>query len=460
MARIQQIFIGLVILTAIPLWSQVENNVLANRPPQETSTETSFDHPEDHMLTPPPVGGQTFPVVVTAQERANYLNYGVSFTTMYTDNAIGAVSGKPISDVSYSIAPVISLDESTSRAHWVATYAPGFTFYQKVTDRNEGDQNVSINLTYRLSPALTISAEDGFQKSSNVLSQTDFASGTVSGQTQVANFSVIAPIADRLSNFGNIGLAYQFELNDMVGANGTFTTLHYPNQAQVPGLFDSSSQAGSAFYSHRIGRVNYIGASYQYQRLIAYPTVGTSQTQTQAALCFYTFYPSSRFSLSFYGGPQHSDTIQPRLTSSSTQLSELRTWQPAAGASLNWQAKLTAFAVSYNHIVAGGSGLTGAVQMDVGSATIRQLITKTLSGSVAGGYAQNDLLSKSILGQSGHSIFGSASVQQMVGQHVYVQLGYTWLHQSYSNVAVISTTPNTNRGYVEISYQFSRPVGR
>jgi len=41
-----------------------------------------------------------------------------------------------------------------------------------------------------------------------------------------------------------------------------------------------------------------------------------------------------------------------------------------------------------------------------------------------------------------------------------VQLGYTRLHQSYSAVAILATTPNTNREFVAISYQFSRALGR
>ena len=57
-------------------------------------------------------------------------------------------------------------------------------------------------------------------------------------------------------------------------------------------------------------------------------------------------------------------------------------------------------------------------------------------------------------------VSGTASVQQQFGQHVNVQLGYTRLHQTYSGVAVLATTPNTNREFVSISYQFSRPLGR
>jgi len=84
-----------------------------------------------------------------------------------------------------------------------------------------------------------------------------------------------------------------------------------------------------------------------------------------------------------------------------------------------------------------------------------------LSGSIAAGYAQNDVLGSVLLGTTnGHTISGTASLQRLVGQHVSVQLGYTRLRQDYSGVPVLAATPNTNREFVSISYHFSRPLGR
>jgi len=396
-------------------------------------------------------------MALTSEERSNYLRGGLSFTSAYTDNALGAINGHPVSDISYSVAPMIALDETTSRLHCVLSYAPGFTFYERNSSSNEADQNASINFQYRLSPHVTFSASDGFQKSSNVFNQPpDFGSGgVVSGGPQSGNFSVIAPIADRLSNSGNVGLNYQFGLNDMVGASGTFSNLHYPNPAQVPGLYDSSSQGGLAFYARRIAKRQYLGATYAYQRLLAYPTAGVNETQTHAALVFYTLAATRNFSISLFGGPQYSNTVQP------APLLPLRSWTPAGGASLGWQGRLNSFALSYTHIIASGAGLIGAVKLDSAIASARQQITKTLSASVGGGYAQNDVVGSALFGAfNGHSISGTASLQQQVGQHLGVQLGYTRLHQNYSSVAVISTTPDTNREFVSISYQFSRPLGR
>ena len=453
-------FVGLmaVLLLAVPVWSQVDART---QPVPAFGLDSSVDRDDDRMLTPPPVSGQTYPTAPSSQERSNYLRGGVVFTTAHTDNALGSLSSSPISDMSYSVGPTVALDETTSRFHTILTYAPGFTAYQKTSSRNEADQNASIEFDYRLSSHLTFSARDGFLKSSNVLNQSGLAAGgTVSGASQGANFSVIAPLADRLSNAGNLGISDQFSLNQMIGASGTFTNLHYPNPQQVPGLFDASTQGGSAFYSLRVSKMNYVGATYQYQRLLSYPTAAVNETQTHAILFFYTLYTSPRFSVSFFGGPQHSDSAE-NLTSGTSTVPALRMWTPAAGASLSWQGRQNNVEVSYSHSIAGGGGLIGAVQMDSASLSAGQQITKTLSGSLAGGYSQNNLLDTLLPAETyGHSIYGTVSLQQQFGQHVTLQAGYTRLHQSYSNVAVLSTAPDTNREFISISYQFSKALGR
>ena len=458
---------GLILLAGAPVWSQDEPRTV----PATAATGPVSDVPSTddtgRMLTPPPVNGQSYPAVPASEERSNYLRGGVAFTGAYTDNAVGPVNGQPVSDVSYSVAPFIALDEATPRLHLALTYAPGFTFYQRETSLNEADQNASIDLEYRLSPHVTFSARDGFQKSSNVFNQPDLASAAaVTGSTEAANFSVIAPIADRLSNSGDAGITYQFAANSMVGASGTFTNLHYPNQAEVPGLVDSGSQSGSAFYSLRIARRHYVGAVYQYQRLLSYPVPGTNETQTNAVLVFYTVYLRPRFSISFFGGPQYADigTQWPPTTCTNIvgtcPTPGSRSWNPAAGGSLGWQGHLSSVAVSYVHLISSGSGLIGAVRMDNASASLRQQLTRRLSASVGGGYTQNDVLdAPPTVSSNGHTILGTAGLQQQFGQHLNLQLGYTRLHQDYASVAVLAT-PNTNREFVSISYQFAKALGR
>lgn len=459
MKVLQTIPVGLLLLAAVPLWSQVDNT--STQPAAAYGTATQ-DNGDSRMQTPPPVSGQEYPTTFSGGERSNYLRAGLTFTSAYTDNVIGSNAGKPLSDVSYSVFPTLALDETTSRTHALLTYAPGFTFYQRESALNQANQNASITFEYRLSPHVTFSASDRFSKTSNVFNQPDPTSATaVSGSAQVPNFSVIAPTADQLSNFGSVGVSYQFALNGMVGASGTFSNLHYPNQAQVPGLFDSNTQGGSAFYSLRISKMHYVGATYQYQRLIANPTQGQDETQTHAILFFYTLYGSSHFSLSFFGGPQYSDTVQPPFPPLNLRLPASQVWTPAAGGSMSWQGRLTNVALSYAHVISGGGGLIGAVKTNNATASVRQQLARRLSGSVTGMYGQNDVLSSPLAtATNGHTISGTASLQQEFLQHLNIQLGYTRLHQVYSGVAVLAAAPNTNREFISISYRFSRPLGR
>jgi len=217
-----QTFLGFLLLAALPLAAQV------NGAPQQPAPAYGADNGQidngDLMRTPPTVSGQSLSMAPTSMERSNYLRGGIAFTAAYTDNVIGSTGAdsKPLSDISYSVFPTIALDETRNRLHWTLQYAPGFTFYQRESGRNQADQNASIGVEYRLTPHVTFSAEDGFQKSSNLFNQPDL-SGTISGGPQGGNFLVVAPVADLLRNTGNVGLSYQFALNQMVGATGTFT---------------------------------------------------------------------------------------------------------------------------------------------------------------------------------------------------------------------------------------------
>jgi hypothetical protein len=441
------IYLAMLLLAAIPLWSQAGSD--------ETAAATN---PGDNsqMITPPPVSGESYPSTYASAERSNYLRAGLTFNTTYTDNALGGATTNPISDISYSVWPTLGLDKTTPRFHAFITYSPGFTVYQRTSSRNQANQNVGLNFQYRLSPHVTVSFVDSLSKSSSVFSQPDQLSATsVSGSAQAPTVAVIAPIASQLNNTGNAELTYQFSASTMVGAGGSFSNLHYLDSSQVPGLFDSNSAGGSAFYDRRLSKKHYVGAQYRYQRILAYPTGTQYETETHTISVFYTVYLKPALSLSLSGGPQHTDTPQPPLP-------ESRSWSPAASASFGWQARHTNLAASYSRLVTGGGGLVGAYHSNTVNASVRQQLTKNWNAGAYSAYSiYKNVTPFFLLGSpGGHSVSGTASVRRVFGQHLNAELGYTRLHQSYSRIALISNAPNTNNEWVAISYQFSRPLGR
>jgi hypothetical protein len=435
------------LLSAAALWAQVDS----------TGAQPAAVGPDngDVMITPAPVSGASYSMDFTSEVRSNYLRGGLSFGAAWDDNVALGSNGKAVSDESYSIWPSIALDQTRSRLHWVLAYSPGFTFYQKISARNEADQNFSADLRYRLSPHVTLSLLDTFRKSSNILNQPseEFAP-PVSGGSFGPNNSLVAPVADVLTNAANVEITYQFSANGMVGASGAFSNLHYPTQSLVPGLFDSTSRGGSAFYNHRLSKMHYIGVTYQYQEFLSYPTGGQSETQAHSAFLFYTLYLKPTLSVSLFGGPQYSDTQQFLLPAS-------QIWSPAAGASFSWQGRLTSFAASYSRRINDGGGLVGAVHSNSADASLRRQLTRNLSASVGANYGSNRVVDAvPQFSNSGHTVSGSASLQRQIGAHFNLQAQYTRLHQSYSGITALSSAPDRDRVSVTIAYQFSRPLGR
>lgn len=424
--------------------------VCAQAPVQATG---AVNDESSRMLTPTPVSGEGYSAEFASETpRTNYLSGGLSFTTNYDDN-IASTGSAPISDVSYSIRPSLSLDQSRSRLSWNLSYSPGFTFYQKNTTLNQADHNANLAFQYRLSPHVTFTVHDIFRKTSDALSQSG-PSSTNSGVGGVLNSppTVIAPITDQISNNGDVGITYQFAANAMVGASGIFSLLQYPDLARTPGLFNSNTRGGQGFYTFRISGRHYVGANYVYQDLRSTPN--GAETESHSLLLFYTFYLKPTLSLSAFGGPEHTDTTPPGGGS-------VHQWSPAVGASLGWQGEHTSMAASVSHSVAAGAGLSSAAKSDAGDLSLRRKLSPHFTAVIRGSYSQNKTLDTlSTLGTEGHSVTGTGSIETVLSSHLGLEIGYTRLHQNYANIAAIGSALDRDRVWVSLTYQFRRPLGR
>lgn len=459
--------LGILLLAATTAWCQqntatamsdatATNTAATNTAATDTAATDSADMP---LATPPPVSGEAYSTSFTTDTRSNFISGGVTFSSGYTSNVLGANSSNPRSDVSYSIWPSVAMNYSTSQMSAILRYSPGFTFYQNSSGLNQADQDVGVDFKWRFTPQFNISLRDSFQKTSNVFNQPDPLSATVvSGGVPAINPAIIAPIADQLHNTANVELSYQIGAGSMIGASGTFTNLAYPDPSQAVGVYDSNSTGASAFYSLRFKERHYVGVSWQYQNTDAYPGgTGTglqadSITKTQTIFMFYTVYLKPNLSLSFSGGPQHVDAIQYPQSSSS--------WSPLFVTSLSWQGEHTSIAASYSRTVTGGGGLLGAFNSNIASLSGRWQFSRNWTVGMAGGYSDNQTLTPSFIQSTpgGHSLTGTISLRRPLGENFSFETGYTRLQQSYSGVPAISATPNVNSVFLTVSYRFNRPL--
>jgi hypothetical protein len=406
------------------------------------------------MQTPPPVSGEPFPTITGFETRSNYLEPGLTIETSYNDNLLPDYAADPISTMGYSIRPSLAFDKVTPRLHQTWTYDASFTLYQDANARNEDDQHASLDLHYLLSPHLAISGRDTFEKGSNLFNQPSLG-GSASGSASSSPANDFAPFLNRLSNQANAGLSYQFCANGMIGASGTTTLLHFPDQAQSGGLADSKSLGGSAYYNRQLTAAQYVGATYQYSK--EEDSFASTQTSTHVSTVnvFYTLYLLNSLTLSIMGGPQHYNVVQAPLPPSAA-------WTPTVTGSIGWQKDQMNFAASYSKSVAGGGGLFGAFDTTMANASVRWRFARSWTVQSAANYnLRKNVTPMSLFSESGgRSISGTATLEHPLSEHLRASLEYQRLHQKYAGVAAIIGNPDSDRESISISYQFSRPLGR
>jgi hypothetical protein len=241
----------------------------------------------------------------------------------------------------------------------------------------------------------------------------------------------------------------------MVGVTGNFSELHYPTQNAVPGLFGSNTTGGGAFYTHRLSKKHYLGATYQFQRYLASSaTLTAPTTETHSVLLFYTLYFKPTLALSLSGGPQYADTY-------GAGVPPYQAWVPSGGGSLSWQGRHTSLLASYSRRITDGGGLEGAVKSNAADASIRRQFLRSVSGTIGAQYATNRALELlPAYNENGHILAGNVAINKTLGQHVNATATYLRLHQDYSDLSLVSYFPNRDRVSLSIGYQFERPLGR
>lgn len=446
-AMFKKICICVVIAAAAPLWSQVE----------PSATGGGFTLDDTQMMTPPPVSGTAYPVVVGSESRSNYLSAGVVFTAAYLDNLLLVGSPQPISDETYTFLPTVSLDRVTPKQAETLYYSSGFNLYQKTSELDGVSQDGSGEYRYHISPYAAIVVQDAFRQNSNLFNQANpFAGSGPSGAPSGSqNSVVVAPFENQLENSSTAGIYYQYARNAMIGGNGTYSFSHFSSSAQVQGLDNGDTAGASGFFTRRLSRSQYAGAVYEFSKIVTHPI--TSYTLTHTLFGFYTRYLSENFSVSIMGGPEHTTTWSPTEAQTGS-------WTPAVEGSFGWQTLRSNVTASFSHVVSGAGGFIGTYDANTGSLSFREMLSHTWTTGASADYSlfKNIGANPVVLafGSGGHTIDGTAYLQRRLTENLDAQAGYAFFHESYPFILTSNYSPNSNRAFISIAYRIHRPLGR
>lgn len=408
------------------------------------------------MTVPPTQAGQSQGLKVGNElGRESTLAGGISVTAMYTDNVFLTATGKR-DDISYDIQPHIAWRQFTPRLSLELAGGAGVVVNQKINERNMAAENLSLELSYRLQQHVTLRVSDGFVNTSGLFSGiTTSTSQSGTGVVQQANSTLITPASHILTNSTLSELTYQFSPNSNVGARGVVSILRYPGGASsvsnIP-LFEGQSYSAEAFYNHRITQRQYFGFTLRGQRFESDKSLVV--TDSGSVLLFYSLQPTATINLSFFGGPQLTNSrVDPSLL---TTIGTFNAHQllPSGGATFVWQKSHTTANVSYVRQASDSGGLVSAVINQTVEAGLRKQLTDRQEVTLAFTYAMNDTLVPSV-NLRGYS--GSAEYTRHITRSFSAGGGYRWEQQNVSGAA---TPARANRVWISLSYEMSKPLGQ
>ena len=408
------------------------------------------------------LGGNRISLAFASEgERSNYLRGGVNVGAIYDSNPL-LLSSATESNTSESIFPNIKLEQSSSRMRLALGYAGGLTVNQKITNQNQGSHNLNFDSLYRLSPHVNLHVAENFSITTGFFDPGNDAA-FVAG-TGGPNLSLIAPLSTQRSSVTTVEANYQFALNDLVGASGSFYDLHFTNVPGGASVTNSQTATGSAFWLHRIVGPDWGGASYRFDRITF--NVGGGETQVHSFLAINSVSFSKRFTLVSFIGPQYSENQG--LLPLAGQPTTSNDWSLAGGTEAGWRDQHTSLSAGYSRITSDGAGVLGTVRLQSVYFNLRRQLTPGWAAglNVSHGTNQSMIVPTATSANSANLTSVGVSLERNVGRSFGLRMGYSHdFQQEFGVPGSTQTSPlqtfdaSRDRFFVTLSYQWAKPIG-
>jgi hypothetical protein len=399
-------------------------------------------------------------------EPSNYFRGGISVGSSYDDNVF-STSRDQVGGYALTAQPHVAFDVSMARLQLKTNYSGGFTLNQRLTSQNQGAHGLASQLAYRLTPHVTLSVHDNFAISTGFFNQVqNGGTGSGAGILHQSNGYVVTPLSDSTGNTGSVQLNYQFGAGSMVGISGTSYLLRYHDVPNGVSLLDTTGELFSGFYTHRVTPRNWVGVRYAFQRLDFDPV--SERSTTQSVQCFSTIYLKRNMDIAFFAGPEYTvldghfiSMVMnlPLVLVASTPIAEQH-WSASGGTSFSWRGERMATQVQFVRRVTDGGGLQATVYLNGLSGEVTRQITPKTTMTLSASYANMDPLATAhTTYQVTDATFARIGVRHQLGPNLMFDFGYA--HDWQKSASIPGPVDiNHNRGWVTLSYDFLRPIGR
>jgi hypothetical protein len=413
----------------------------------------------------PMIGTGQMPTAVPTDDQmpTNVFQLRIAAGVRFDDNAqLGSVVKR--SDIDYSFTPNVAFVQTRRRLDWGLSYGPGVDISEHRLFADQFTNDFGGHFTWAISRHGVLSAQQNYILSTNPFQQ--FGSQpftTTPGSIVSPNQSIYLPNFRRTTSLSQAQYSYQLGAHTTFGMGGSFALARYRNTsgsgAPTP-LINSQSASGQAYLSHQFTPRNQVGFQYGGQ-VLKFQQVN-ARTTTHTFLIFDEIKLTPNSNLSVYGGPEYS------LTSNQVELNlgfvlvvipvKANTWSWSAGGTYTLSGRRGAMVLNYSRRVSDGGGLTGAVELNGGSANFKWKLSPRWNLALDLAAADNQLLAVKTGQDELRTYSASMGLSRQLSKHLFMNLFFERLNQTGTLIGL--PAGNHDIAGVSISYDFLKPIGR
>lgn len=395
--------------------------------------------------------------------RSNIFSASFQAGARFDDNAIVRSTTK-LSDIDYSFRPNFAVMQTFQRFDYGLSYSPGVDISEHGYFGEQFTNMLNGHFTWLLSKHSSFSMQQNYILSTDPFQQygsQPFA--TAPGPVVAPNPSVFLTNVRRTSNFSQAQYSYQPAQHTTLGLSGNYGLSHYGNTSSSPTnatLLGFQIVSGQAYVSQQITPRNQLGVQYSGQ-VLKFQGVN-ARTTTHSFSIFDQVRLTQNTSFTLYAGPQYSLIFNQAALNLGFAILEIplreNTLSWSGGGIFQMTGRRGAMVLNYSHGVSDGGGVTGAVNLNAGSARFNWKLSPNWNAKMDLAAADNQLLGVKTGAAELRTYSATVGFGRRIYRNVSMNLFFERLNQSGS-IAGLSTGNHDLAG-VSISYDFSRPIGR